>query len=152
VRALVDLFVPDGDYGFMGKGRTELTAFFERVLRRFYRSVHQIVGQVIDFDGSDTAHGTTYCRAEHEDGQSWIVMVMRYQDDYARLDGTWYFRAGDVQHWYASDILARPGQPQLQAWPGHEHHVPVLPGAFETWTPSWSRAPEGTVQRLTASP
>jgi hypothetical protein len=152
IAAMTELFEPDGDYGVMGSGRDELSAFFERVLRRFYRSIHQVVGQVIELDDSGTGSGTTYCRAEHEDGAAWIVMVMRYHDSYVRVGGRWYFRSRDVQHWYSAEILSRPGEHGFQWWPGHEAHVPVLPGAFETWAGYWERAPKGTVQRLTGVP
>jgi hypothetical protein len=101
---------------------------------------------------ADERNVATYCRAEHEDGRSWIVMVMRYEDSCVRVGGDWYFQTREVRHWYSSDILSRPGQPQLQAWPGHEHHFPVLPGTFQTWNDFWERAPEGTVLRLTSTP
>jgi hypothetical protein len=152
IESLTDLFEPEGDFGVMGHGREELAAFFERVLRRFYRSMHQVVGQLVTLDDVGTGKGTTYCRAEHEDGNTWIVMMIRYRDFYRRVDGRWYFSSRDVQHWYCSEILSRPGDPQFQAWPGHEAHVPVLPGAFKTWASYWERAPSGTVERLTSAP
>lgn len=152
VLALTELFEPDGDFGVMGHGRQELAEFFERVLQRFYRSMHQVVGQLVTLSDDGTGRGTTYCRAEHEDGDAWIVMMIRYRDFYTCVDGRWYFSSRDVQHWYSSEILARPGDPQFQAWPGHEAHVPVLPGAFETWSSYWERAPQGAVERLTNAP
>ena len=148
--ALIGLFRPDGSFGTWGRDRQELRAFFDRVLRRFYRSMHQVVGHVIEIDG-DTATGSVYCRAEHEDRGTWIVMAICYLDRYVRLDGRWFFAAErEVQHWYTCDIRDRP-QPPFQQWPGHEHHQPVLPHAFPTWSAFWVASPELAAE-LSASP
>ena len=140
--ALVELFAPDIDFGPWGVDRDELRTFFDRVLRRFYRSMHQVVGHVIDIESADRASGTVYCRAEHEDGDRWIVMAICYVDRYRRVDGRWYFELRLVRHWYSSDLVEHPHGPDFQAWPGHEHHHPELPHAFATWAPFWASSPE----------
>jgi hypothetical protein len=136
VDALVALFTPDGRLG-AADGET-LKDRFDRVLRRFYRSIHQVVGHVIDHIDGDAAEGTVYCRAEHEDGDRWVVMAICYFDRYRRLDGCWRFEERLVRHWYSSDLLERPRGPSFQRWAGHEHHQPELPHAFATWVDFWS--------------
>lgn len=142
VDGLVELFAPGGGFGAWGSDREELRHFFDRVLRRFYRSMHQIVGQVIDAIEPEVGRGTVYCRAEHEDGERWIVMAICYFDTYRKVDGHWYFGERSVRHWYSSDLLERPHGPGFQHWEGHEHHQPELPQRFPTWAPFWALTPD----------
>jgi len=154
--ALVNLFVPDVDCGRWGKGRDALKAFYEPTLRGFYRSQHQVCGHVVDFDPEnlDRATGKTYCRAEHEDGDKWVVMAICYFDEYERADGRWCFKRRDERHWYSSDVLARPGQPQLQNWDkfAAPRHQPRLPDSFPSWAEYWARASAQEIAALTRKP
>lgn len=142
--ALVQLFTDDVDCGRWGQGREALKSFYasESVLQAFHRSVHQICGQTLDLIGPDHATGTVYCRAEHEDGEHWVVMAICYFDQYERRDGQWYFARRDERHWYSTDWLQRPGQPTWQNWPGKftsERYQPRLPASFPTWDGFWAR-------------
>ena len=85
--ALVALFVDDVDASAEGCGREALKRWYDKVLRRFYRSIHLICGHQFEFIDSDHATGSIYCRAEHEDGDGWFVITMRYDDVYERRDG-----------------------------------------------------------------
>jgi ketosteroid isomerase-like protein len=73
--ALVALFVDEVDAGAQGCGREALQRWYDRVLRRFYRSIHLICGHEFDFIDADHATGSVYCRAEHEDGDGWPTDV-----------------------------------------------------------------------------
>lgn len=136
----VSLFVPDVQVGRDRFGRDELRAFIAPALRTFRRSVHQIVGHRVDLDPDDIdrASGATYCRAEHEVDDRWIVMAICYLDDYQRVDGTWLFRRRREQHWYAVDALERPQAVGFNSWEGSAD--PTLPGRFPTWQPFWDAA------------
>jgi hypothetical protein len=147
IDAWLGLFVPDVDCGRHGRGRDALRGTIEPELRRFYRSIHLICGHHIEFDDEDHAHGHVYCRAEHEDGEKWIVMAICYVDQYARRDGAWYFVRRREQHWYAMDALDRPGVP-FQRWAGHDV-PPKLPAAFPTWATFWQQSAPADVARLT---
>src|SRR5436309_9764615 len=68
VDTLVSLFVEDVEAGKKRRGRPALRAWYDVVLRRFYRSVHLVCGHQIDLVDADHATGSVYCRAEHEDG------------------------------------------------------------------------------------
>src|SRR5215213_9301584 len=87
----VSLFVPDVQVGRSKKGREALRRYIEPLVRGFTRSIHQIVGHRIDLDphDADRASGATYCRAEHEVDDRWIVMAICYFDTYRRADGQW---------------------------------------------------------------
>lgn len=154
--ALVNLFAPDVDCGRWGKGRAALKAFFDPTLRQFYRSHHQIVGHVIDLDpgNPDRASGKTYCRAEHEDGDKWIVMAICYFDSYQRYDGQWCFKSREECHWYSSEVLDRPGQPQFQNWDKFStaRYQPRLPGSFPHWQDYWSKSTAEELAVLTREP
>jgi len=151
--SLVNLFVPDVRCGRRGNGRAALKDFYDTVLRDFYRSHHQVCGHVINFDAEDlnVATGTTYCRAEHEDGDQWVVMAICYFDRYRRVDNEWFFESRDERHWYASDELKRPGEPQFQNWNKFtaDRFQPRLPNTFDTWADFWSRSSDEAVAELT---
>jgi hypothetical protein len=150
--AWVSLFVEDVDCGRHGKGRDALKRWIDPQLRTFYRSHHQICGHVIDFVDAEHATGKVYCRAEHEDGGKWIVMLICYFDTYERRGGRWYFVRRDEQHWYASDIIERPTGPNFQRWPGKEQQTPRLPGRFASWAAFWASSDPAQIARLTPEP
>jgi hypothetical protein len=130
--ALVNLFVEDVDAGRHGHGRIALKRWYEPLLRGFGRSIHFICGHTVDFVDDDTAEGSVYCRAEHEDGDGWYVMAMRYDDVYLRRDGGWYFLRRRERLWYVVDVAERPGEPFVR-WPGKDRMQAVLPEAFPSW-------------------
>ncbi|WP_328429780.1 nuclear transport factor 2 family protein [Streptomyces sp. NBC_00443] len=138
--AWVGCFTPEVDMGRHGNGREALRAYIEPLVRGFCRSVHQICGHRVEFTGRDTATGAVYCRAEHEVGERWIVMAIRYLDDYARVDGEWYFSRRREQHWYAADVTERPQQVGFQGWEGAGE--PALPAAFPSWSAFWNDGKE----------
>lgn len=154
---LVNLFVDDVDCGRRGKGRAALKDFYGSagVLQGFYRSIHQICGHEVTLIDEDNAEGKVYCRAEHEDGDHWVVMAICYFDTYQRQNGHWYFRRRNEQHWYSTDWEQRPGNPQWQNWPGkytEAHFQPKLPGNFSQWQSFWASVDQDTVAKLTRAP
>lgn len=151
VDAWLALFVEDVDCGRRGKGREVLRQFIEPNLKTFYRSIHQVCGQVVDFIDDDTATGTVYCRAEHEDGDRWIVMAIVYFDRYVRRDGGWYFERRQEKHFYAAEIDDRPRAP-FQDWHEGEAHRPRLPGDFAAWGKFWQDADTADIAALTRLP
>lgn len=133
--AWVGLFVEDVECDKAGKGRAALRGTIAPALRSFRRSIHQICGHRIDFDDPDHATGVVYCRAEHEDGDQWVIMAIAYFDSYARRDGAWYFVRRREKHWYATDWQVRPAAP-FTGWATHPA-PPRLPQDFETWADFW---------------
>ncbi len=147
----IGLFVEDVDCGRHGRGREALRSFIDPGVRTFYRSVHFICGHVVDFEDPDSAVGTVYCRAEHEDGDKWVAMAIIYFDRYSRRNGQWYFVSRREKHWYSTDVLERPAPP-FQQWDRWAQRLPELPGAFATWAPFWAQSDDEDVTTLTKQP
>ena len=139
--AWVGLFVEDVNCGRHGSGRVALRAVIEPELRTFYRSIHQICGHRVEFDDADCAHGTVYCRAEHEVGGEWIVMAIAYFDDYARRDGEWYFDRLRV-----ADNSSMSGS-TFHRWPVYGSQA-RLPGDFPCWPGFWAESTDEELVRL----
>jgi hypothetical protein len=137
--AWVGCFRPDVDMGRHGSGREALRRYLDPMVRRFYRSVHQICGHRIELTAKDTATGAVYCRAEHEVGDDWIVMAICYFDEYARVDGEWFFSRRRERHWYAADVTAAPQSKGFTGWAGSGQ--PALPGEFASWARFWDGDP-----------
>ena len=153
--SLVLLFTDDVNCGRWGTGREALRGFYDTILRNFYRSQHQLCGQVIELDPTDPdrATGTVYCRAEHEDRGKWVVMAICYFDTYARRAGQWHFVRREEQDWYATDILERPAGPEFRQWPGRtDGKRSKLPHRFPTWAPFWERGDAGVPAQLSSAP
>lgn len=155
--ALVALFASDVACGRWGNGHAALKDFYgsKAILRAFYRSIHQICGHEITLIDADHAQGRVYCRAEHEDGENWVVMAICYNDSYVREQGTWRFERRVEQHWYSTDWRARPGEPALQNWPGKyagPRFEPGLPQGFPAWTGFWQASTQDELAALTRHP
>lgn len=133
---LLLLFVDDVDCGRLGVGRDALRNSYEVVHRRFYRTVHQVVGHTIDFHDRDRAEGAVMMRAEHEVGDRWIVAMLCMFDEYARRDGQWYFVRRKPESWYSTDFDRSPAGPGWTA-DGWEGRPPRLPQRFPSWATFW---------------
>ncbi|KUI04808.1 nuclear transport factor 2 family protein [Mycobacterium sp. IS-3022] len=149
--ALVALFVDDVEAGSEGSGRAALKRWYDGVLRRFYRSIHLICGQVVDFVDADHATGSIYCRAEHENGDGWYVITMRYDDVYERRDGRWFFVKRREHPWYSVDVTERPG-PEFIRWPTDVPLRAAMPHRMPTWRAFWERGDPAVPARLSRRP
>jgi 3-phenylpropionate/cinnamic acid dioxygenase small subunit len=136
VDAWLALFVPDIQLGRHGQGREALRRYITPQLRWFYRSVHQIVGHRVELLGPESGRGHVYCRAEHEVGDRWIVMAIRYDDEYRKVSGEWLFSRRRERHWYAADINERPQAVTFDSW-GTTPGGPELPHSAPTWATFW---------------
>ena len=143
------LFVPDVDMGRHGRGRDALRDWIAPQLATFYRSVHQICGHriVLAPGGAPaTATGQVYCRAEHEVGERWIVMAIRYDDEYRRVGDEWLFARRRERHWYKTDVTEHPQQVAFDSW-GETPAEPDLPHADSSWDEFWRAADPYRVSR-----
>nr|WP_253900519.1 nuclear transport factor 2 family protein [Mycobacterium asiaticum] len=151
VDALVALFVDDVDAGAHGRGRNALQRWYDRALRRFYRSIHLICGHEFDFIDADHATGSVYCRAEHEEGDGWYVITMRYEDVYERRDGRWYFVTRREHPWYSVDVTERPG-PEFIRWPADVPLRKPMPQRMPSWQAFWRNGDPEQPGRLSRRP
>lgn len=151
VDSLVGLFVDDVEAGALGTGRPALKSWFDVRLRRFYRSIHLICGQQIDLIDATHATGSTYCRAEHEDGTGWFIITMRYDDVYERRGEGWFFVRRREHPWYSVDVTERPG-PDFVRWPADVTLRPSMPHRMPTWTEFWAAGDPAMPARLSANP
>jgi hypothetical protein len=135
IDAWVDLWEPDVDCGRHGRGREALRSILAPMVTSFYRSVHLICGHRIELLTDDEARGNTYCRAEHEVGDRFVVMAICYSDDYRKVDGEWFFSRRRERHWYAADALERPQDVGFRGW--DQSGEPALPGSFQSWAAFW---------------
>lgn len=137
------LFAPQTRFGDDGLGATGARAFYGRVLAGFYRSFHQVAGHVITDIAADSARGTVYCRAEHEDGDHWIVNLMVYFDRYCRVDGHWYFLGRRPRFLFVGDPRIAPRTIDFNQWPGREDRFRCeLPQSDESWGQYWDGHPD----------
>jgi uncharacterized protein (TIGR02246 family) len=137
IESWLALFVPDVRVGQQETGRKALRAFITPRLRWFYRSIHQIVGHRVELLGPDTARGQVYCRAEHEVRERWVVMAIRYDDEYRKVDGHWLFARRREHHWYAADVTDRPQSVAFDGW-DIPSAPPDLPGRAASWSMFWA--------------
>jgi hypothetical protein len=144
VDAWVELFVPEVRVG-AAVGRDALRKNITPMLRKFYRSIHQIVGHRIEITDEEHATGSVYCRAEHEVGDRWVVMAIRYDDTYQKVDGQWCFARRKENHWYAADLTERPQQVDFDSWQPTPAR-PNLPRSA-TWQAFWDGVDISSISR-----
>ena len=138
--ALVDCFVPDVQVGRDQFGRAALRDWFDGVLRTFGISIHFIGNHRIDLvDDDDHASGVVYCRAEHEIGEQWFVMMIQYWDSYDRIGGQWLFSRRKEKVWYGIEQLPGAGGPAMDRWPGREPRIAALPTEWPSWSAFWAQ-------------
>ena len=154
IDAWLGMFVEDIDCGRRGRGREALRSFIEPAVRDFYRTVHQIVGHVVDTIEGDRATGRVYCRAEHEFGDQWIVQAICYFDTYERRGGAWYFARREEDFFYTCDLLERPQDAGFQRWPGPapRHSPPMMVGRFPSWLSFWEKSEPEALAKITRHP
>jgi len=133
----VGLFEPDVVLGGGLTGREALRGSITPLLRHFYRSIHQIVGHRVELIDGTHARGNVYCRAEHEVGGRWIVMAIRYDDHYVKVDGQWFFARRKERHWYAAGIDEHPQLVSFDSW-GEPDVPPGLPQHAASWAAFWA--------------
>lgn len=157
IDGLAALYSPTCDYtrfGFSDKlGPQGVKAMFDSdgILTNFYRSMHQLCGHVIELDDRDHAHGTVYCRVEHEDGDDWIIQLMVYSDRYRRVDGTWLFEERQMAYLHTGDPRYTPQEVAFNSWPSWPNSdamfAPALPQQWPTWRGFWERHPQFVARR-----
>ena len=146
------LFAPQTRFGEHGTGADGARAFYGPVLAGFYRSFHQIVGHVITDIEPDSARGTVYCRAEHEDGDHWIVNLMVYFDRYVRVGQNWHFLGRRPRFLFVGDANSAPRSIDFNKWPGREDRFACeLPQSDDSWGDYWAAYPDAK-SRVTSLP
>lgn len=165
--AVVGLYVDDVRVG-SHRGRPALRAVFDRVMRGFTTTSHQVQNHVIEFDHEDHAQGLVTCRCEHEvasasAGPRWVVLQNLYHDRYERRDGHWYFRARVQNRLYATAFEDPPVGPLKDRWPDQAPAATPFHEPFDVWRefwgeqapaadlPPWSRD-QNFIHRLRRSP
>jgi 3-phenylpropionate/cinnamic acid dioxygenase small subunit len=143
IDAWLDLFVPDVCVGQGLIGREALRDFIVPQVKLFYRSIHQIVGHRLELISGERATGAVYCRAEHEVGDRWIVIAIRYDDEYRKVDGKWYFARRNDKHWYETDLVERPQDIAFSGWPSAPSR-PRVPDSM-SWAHFWDGVDTATV-------
>lgn len=141
--AHVNLFAPDIRVGRRGTGRAALKAWVDETLREQFTGTSHHVGQhIIEFIDPDHAVGVVYSKNEHETGPEWVIMQMLYWDDYARIDGQWYFRRRLPCYWYATDLNKPPIGERKMRWPGREPYAGTFHELFPSWQAFWAQRPD----------
>jgi hypothetical protein len=112
------------------------------------RDLDALVGLFVD---ADHATGSVYCRAEHEDGDGWYVITMRYDDVYERRDGEWHFVKRREHPWYSVDVTERPG-PDFVRWPTDVPLRTAMPQRMPTWRAFWEQGDPALPERLSRRP
>ena len=151
--AHVNLFAPDIRVGRKGTGRAALKAWVDETLREQFTGTSHHVGQhIIEFVDPDHAVGVVYSKNEHETGPEWVIMQMLYWDDYARIDGRWFFRRRLPCYWYATDLNKPPIGERKMRWPGREPYAGTFHDLFPSWQAFWAARPDKDTLPEVAAP
>jgi uncharacterized protein (TIGR02246 family) len=107
IPALVALFTEDGRFvhtdGTGPIGRDEIEQFYLDILGGYGMSVHIPHAQVIERLAGDEASGWVLAHAELAVGDRYVVVALRYEDEYRRVEGRWRFASRTLWFWYFAD-------------------------------------------------
>lgn len=116
--AAAALFTPDGELVVhldpadpetfsVRSGRAEIASIGDG-LRAYDRTHHTISSTSSEVDG-DRATGRTRCEAHHlRDGRD-LVLYLRYDETFRRVEGTWRFTRRELHTEWSATISASPG-------------------------------------------
>ncbi len=143
--AAVALYTEDAPVMPGVRGRAALKESFSTVMGTYFTTTVHFVGNhlvELDPENPDRATGHVYCRAEHEQGENWVIVMVHYSDKYRRDDGRWYFYSRRMRVWYTVDVLDRPTGPDkirfhMSDFAVHEERAEV-PEAWPTWREFWA--------------
>jgi ketosteroid isomerase-like protein len=143
--AVVSLYVADIKVGPAAQGREALKDVFDRVLRGFTTTSHQVQNHVIHLEDPDHGQGLVTCRCEHEvptpEGPKWVIVQNLYHDRYERIDGHWYFRARVQNRLYGTAVDDPPVGPLKDRWPAAEPAPAPFHAPFDSWREFWGEQP-----------
>jgi hypothetical protein len=145
--ALVDLYASGAVTPEGAVGRDAVRDWFDRVLRQVGVTVHLVGAQLFELHGEDRATGRVQCRAEHEDGELWIVATLEHHDEYRVEDGAWRLERRVTHCYYAGDLREHPLRvPDRFHFPGAPAGLRAdLPETRESWQRFWGdTSPIGT--------
>lgn len=131
--ALGELFTEDGVFGSPHStttGRQAVVENFRLKHAPFTWTWHDPHGQLVEFDGNDSARGTVIAYAELGNDETTVVTSIRYHDDYRRVDGRWMFARRTVLSLYGLPDVERAtglAQRERRRWPGRPAAAAELP-------------------------
>ena len=135
IDAWVNCFRPDVNMGRHGIGRDVLRRYIDPRCAGSIARCTRSAGTASSSSRRTGPPARADCRAEHEVGDQWIVMAICYFDEYARVDGEWFFSRRRERHWYAADVIQTPQSAGFAGWDGSSE--PALPGEFGSWARFW---------------
>ena len=96
------------------RGRAKIEAAMEAGLAQYAATTHVVGGHVVEVAGSH-AHGEAVCLAHHvyqRDGTTrFLVMAVRYEDEYVCEAGTWRFASRQLRLDWRDDRPLDTGTP-----------------------------------------
>ena len=97
---------------------------FDQWLYGLGPTVLAVCNHIIEFDDDENAHGSVYCLAQIDMGDSFIDQSILYQDRYVLRDGRWLFLVRRHMLWFGQPRE----QPPLRAGAGQLAGEPGRPG------------------------
>jgi hypothetical protein len=110
---------------------------FADSLRAIGVTILFVGNHLIDFESGDLATGVVYCRAQLQDGDSWIEQAILYRDVYERRDGTWLFVRRVHALWYGVEVAERPLAQEPADWPRRHVGRGTVPEDLASWRAFW---------------
>jgi uncharacterized protein (TIGR02246 family) len=107
--ALADLFCADARWehgapaGGRAVGREAIVATFADILGTYGMTLHVPHMHVVERIEGDEANGWVAAHAEITPADRYVLVAVRYEDDYRREDGRWRFSRRELRFWYVTE-------------------------------------------------
>lgn len=131
------LFSPNARFGAHGKGDVGVRSLMADSLRTSVFAVILVANHLIDLVDADHAHGEVWARCYAQaEPEGFVEQLIRYVDDYERVDGRWTFVRRRHRLWLGASVEPTPFDQQPADWPASQvgvGDVPLADPVFRAW-------------------
>jgi uncharacterized protein (TIGR02246 family) len=138
IEMVLATFTENGGFTRAGstvEGKAALRTFYEGMMDRYVTTLHIPHSHVINVDGA-TATGLLTGHAELSLNGTLMMAAYRYDDTYAKVDGTWLFSGRELRFMYVVPFEQMPtafSDARRIRWPETGYAEADFPETFPTW-------------------
>ncbi len=137
---MVSLFAPDARFGSYGTGPDACRRLSEESLAQVGVAVLLVTNHIVDFHSAVAAHGSVWCHAHVDDHrEGFIEQLIKYEDRYTRINGTWLFARRRHLLWYGAARSRSPLDQPPANWPERQVGRGSIPYEDPAWVAFWGK-------------
>jgi hypothetical protein len=139
VDAMAELFAADARFGGYGTGPDACRRLMTDTMADSLFAVILVTNHLIELDAADHARGEVWALCYAQITEGFNEQLLRYEDRYTRVDGSWKFLHRKHRLWYGQLRDASPLDQDPAEWPRSQVGVGDVPLADELFRRWWEQ-------------